>query len=359
VLRAIPVRGEFFVVLRDPAPLILAGDIASMRIEKRPSATAASLAIPAALLALLLGACATTSTPQQQVAPPAAAAQLAEAQHQANLVVVKTLKRKVAIGRFSNETRYGKTFQVDANNDPLGKQVSDMLSTRLVASQKFLVFERPDLDKVKAEQSITHESGLVGVDTLIIGSVTEFGRSTTGKSGFLSGTKVQTAHAKVEIRLVDPRTGYVFFTASGSGDASTESGEVAGFGSKADYDGSLNDRAIGAAVSDVQNALMSKLQERPWRTDILKVDGRQLYMSGGSRQGLKVGDTLAILKQGESVKSGQTGFDIALPPTTVGQARIVSFFGDNETNEGSVAQILSGDLSDTKKTGLYISEMKE
>jgi len=70
------------------------------------------------------------------------------------------------------------------------------------------------------------------------------GRSTTGKSGFLSGTKVQTAHAKVEIRLVDVRTGYVFFTASGAGDASTESGEVAGFGSKADYDATLNDRAI-------------------------------------------------------------------------------------------------------------------
>jgi curli biogenesis system outer membrane secretion channel CsgG len=35
------------------------------------------------------------------------------------------------------KTRYGKTFQVDANNDPLGKQVSDMLSTRLVSSQKF------------------------------------------------------------------------------------------------------------------------------------------------------------------------------------------------------------------------------
>jgi curli biogenesis system outer membrane secretion channel CsgG len=313
----------------------------------------------AGLLSALIGGCATTSPPLQQVAAPATATQVAEAQRQANLVVVKTLKRKVAIGRFTNETRYGKSFLVDANNDPLGKQASDMLATRLVASQKFLVFERPDLDKVKAEQSITHEPGLVGVDALIIGSVTEFGRSTTGKSGFLSGTKVQTAHAKVEIRLVDVRSGYVFFTASGSGDASTESGEIAGFGSKADYDATLNDRAIAAAVSDVQNALMSKLQERPWRTDILKVDGRQLYMSGGSRQGLKVGDTLAILRQGEQVKSGQTGFNITLPSTSVGQARIVSFFGDNETNEGSVAQILSGDVSGTQAASLYISESKE
>ncbi|MDB6083786.1 MAG: hypothetical protein JWN43_1667 [Gammaproteobacteria bacterium] len=307
-------------------------------------------------IALLESGCATTSAPQQVVAAPVSAAQQAEAQRQAATPVTKTLKRKVAIGRFTNETRYGKTFQVDADNDPLGKQVSDMLSTRLVASQKFLVFERLDLDKVKAEQSITRESGLVGVDALVIGSVTEFGRSTTGKSGFLSGTKVQTAHAKVEIRLVDVRTGYIFFTASGTGDASTESGEIAGFGSRADYDATLNDRAIGAAISDVQNALISKLEERPWRTDILKVDGRQLYLSGGMRQGLQVGDTLNVLKAGEKVRSGQSGFDITLPAKKVGEIRIVSRFGDNETNEGAIADIVSGEVSDGQKAGLYISE---
>ena len=312
-------------------------------------------AVPA-LAVLGLAACATTTPPQQVVAPHATQAQQAEAQKQAAVVTVKTLKRKVAIGRFSNETRYGKTFLVDANNDPLGKQVSDMLSTRLVASQQFLVFERPDLDKVKAEQSIAHESGLVGVDVLIIGSVTEFGRSTTGKSGFLSGTKVQTAHAKVEIRLVDVRTGLVFFTASGAGDASTESGEIAGYGSKADYDATLNDRAIGAAITDVQSSLVAKLDERPWHTDILKVDGRQVYISGGSRQGLHVGDTLFVLKQGERVKSAQTGFDITLPAKTVGQIRITSLFGTNETDEGAVADIVSVDVSEAHKDGLYISE---
>jgi curli biogenesis system outer membrane secretion channel CsgG len=309
-----------------------------------------------ALAGLVIAGCATTTPPQEVYAPNVSVAQQAEAQRQAAVVAVKTLKRKVAIGRFTNETRYGKTFLVDANNDPLGKQVSDMLSTRLVASQQFLVFERPDLDKVKAEQSISHESGLVGVDVLVIGSVTEFGRSTTGKSGFLSGTKVQTAHAKVEIRLVDVRTGYVFFTASGAGDASTESGEIAGFGSKADYDATLNDRAIGAAITDVQNSLIAKLEERPWRTDILKVDGRQLYISGGSSQGLHVGDTLFVLKQGERVKSAQTGFEISLPAKTVGKIRISRFFGSNETDEGAVAEILSGDISDAHKDGLYVSE---
>jgi hypothetical protein len=121
----------------------------------------------------------------------------------------------------------------------------------------------------------------------------------------------------------------------------------------------LNDRAIGAAISDVQNALISKLEERPWRTDILKSDGRQLYISGGMRQGLKPGDTVSVMKQGETIRSAQTGFDIALPSTVVGKARISSVFGDNETNEGSVAELLSGAVISSAASTLFIAESRD
>ena len=168
-----------------------------MILNNRPGKSVANPLLFLGYVAMIVAGCATTAPTQQTVQPAASAAQQAAAQHEAAVAVVPTLKRKVAIGRFSNETRYGKTFQVDANADPLGKQASDMLSARLVESKKFLVFERPDLNKVMAEQSLSGFGGLVGVDALIVGSVTEFGRSTTGKSGFLSGTKVQTAHAKV------------------------------------------------------------------------------------------------------------------------------------------------------------------
>ncbi|RBA23214.1 CsgG/HfaB family protein [Herminiimonas fonticola] len=308
---------------------------------------------------LILGACAVTSPPPQPVEAPVSRAQQIEAQKQVSAPQVKTLKRKIAIGRFTNETRYGKTFQIDANQDPLGKQASDMLNNRLISSNKFLTFERSDLEKIKSEQALLKEGNLIGVDTLILGSVTEFGRSTSGKSGFLSSTKIQIARAKVEIRLVDARTGYLFFTATGTGEASTESGEVAGFGSRADYDGTLNDRAIGAAISDVQNALISKLEERPWRTDILKVSGRQIFISGGARQGLKVGDVLVVMQQGETVKSNQTGFAITLPPALIGKIRVTSLFGDNETNEGAIGELVSGDASAAKGSTIFVAENKE
>lgn len=61
------------------------------------------------------------------------------------------LKRKVAIGRFSNETQYAKGIFYDKENDPMGKQALDILSTKLAASGKFLLLERNDLSTLLEE----------------------------------------------------------------------------------------------------------------------------------------------------------------------------------------------------------------
>jgi curli biogenesis system outer membrane secretion channel CsgG len=308
-----------------------------------------------AALAMTLASCATVQPPPQQSEIRLTRAEQRTLQSAATAPQTKHLKQKIAIGRFTNETRYGRTFVRDETGDPLGKQASDMLAARLVESGAFLVFERPDLNRIQREQAITGQAELIGVDTLILGSVTEFGRAVTGQTGFLSSTKRQTAHAKVEIRLADARTGQVFFSAAGTGDASNEAGEIAGFGSRADYDATLNDKAIGAAISDVMNALVSKLAERPWRTDILKIQGNTVYISGGAQQGLKVGDVLSVMRAGETVKSAQTGFNIALPASEVGTLRIVQLFGDSETNEGAVAEIVGGSVG-PRTDGLFVAE---
>lgn len=96
----------------------------------------------------------------------------------------QVLKRKVAIGRFSNETRYAKGIFYDKENDPIGKQAADILSTKLASSNKFLLLERQDLDLVEKEMEMSGNESLkdVGADYLIIGSVTEFGRQNEGDS---------------------------------------------------------------------------------------------------------------------------------------------------------------------------------
>ncbi|HET9554854.1 MAG TPA: CsgG/HfaB family protein, partial [Anaeromyxobacteraceae bacterium] len=195
-----------------------------------------------------------------------------------------------------------------------------------------------------------------GADSLIIGAVTEFGRSVSGRTGFLSSTKLQVAKAKVDIRLVDVKTGLAYFSAQGAGEASVEAGEVAGFGSRSEYDATLNDRAIAAAISDVIDRLVSKLTDRPWRTDILEVQGHEVFVSGGKRQGLRPGDELLVMVSGQKVKSAQSGFEVTLPPKQVATLKIVSTFGDDETSEGSVCQLTSGTVDKAALARLFVTQ---
>jgi len=308
-----------------------------------------------ALLGVLLSACATVSERPAPVEAPVSRGKQIAAQSAAQAPPGHRYKTKIAIARFTNESNYGRSLLTDQDLDRIGKQAGDMLMSRLVLSGKFLVLERPDAAKLEREQKLSGGS-MIGADTVIAGSVTEFGRSVGGKSGFLSSTKLQTAKAKVDIRLVDVKTGLAYFSANGSGEASTESGEIAGFGSRAEYDATLNDRAIAAAISDVVDRLVDKLYDRPWRTDILEVRGTQLFIAGGERQGLRPGDTLAVLQATGTAKSQQSGFEITLPARQIATVRVLSVFGDSETNEGSVCELTSGTLDAGALATLYVAE---
>jgi curli biogenesis system outer membrane secretion channel CsgG len=312
-----------------------------------------------AVALLTMFGCATVSPPLVAVEAPVSQETQIKAQAAVALPAAKSYKRKVAIARFTNESNYGRSLFVDEDYNRLGKQSSDMLASQLIRSQRFIVLERPDLTQIERERMLTGESSeLLGVDTLIVGSVTEFGRAIRGTTGFLSKTKVQVARAKVEVRLVDPQTGHAFFSVSGTGEADTESGEIAGFGSRADYDATLNDRAIAAAISDMIDQLISKLEERRWKTDILNVNGSEIYISGGAYQGLKIGDTLALMEPGATIKSRQSGFDIALPPKRIGTLRIKGFIGDSEHNEASLCVLTEGSLDTVDLDHIYVEEDK-
>ena len=97
------------------------------------------------------------------------------------------LKRKVAIARFSNETKYGQSFFIDENKDVIGKQAMDILSAKLTATEKFILLERADIEKINKELKIGDLSSLnISADYLIVGSVSEFGRKEVSDVGFLA-----------------------------------------------------------------------------------------------------------------------------------------------------------------------------
>ena len=122
----------------------------------------------------------------------------------------KTIKRKVAIGRFSNETQYGKGLFYDKENDPMRKQAMDILSSKLAASGKFILLERDDLDILVSEAGDAMDK--VNADYIILGSITEFGRKVEGEQKVFSSSKTQTVEAAVSIRLVEVSSGLIIYS---------------------------------------------------------------------------------------------------------------------------------------------------
>ena len=308
-------------------------------------------------LSIGISGCAIQTPPIEQKESPQPLATQKSAQQAitSQAPATPTLKRKIALGRITNETNYGQSLLRDRHDDPLGKQVTDLMSKALTESGAYLVFERPDIGRIQAEGSLTNAKlNLIGVDALIIGSLTEFGRKTLGETGFASASKRQVAFAKVDVRVVDVNTGHVFFATSGAGEASTETASTFGFGSQAGYDGTLNDSAIRQAVAGAVSKLSVEMSSRPWQTYILKADGNRVFLGGGKSQGIKPGMQFAVQTQGEQVKSPQTGALVTLPGQVIAQVRVETLFGDSELNEGSVASVVSGSLAGYKPEQLLI-----
>ncbi|MBT4860122.1 MAG: curli production assembly protein CsgG [Gammaproteobacteria bacterium] len=273
-------------------------------------------------------------------------------------IPAKGLRRKVAIARFSNETKHGNSFLLDKNNDRIGKQAMDILSTRLTDTGKFLMFERADLSKIKAEQDIAKiNSQLVGADYLIVGSVSEFGRTTTSEVGLFSRNKKQKANATVNVRLIDVTTGQIVFSQEGSGEALSEANRVFGVGARAGYDSKLDDDALSAAISKLVSNLIENLLDKPWVAYILDFTDGQIILSGGKSQGIKVGDEFSVIQRGKQVKNPQTGLLIELPGREVGRVEVISFAGIGN-NEVSICSVISGDLRKIKLSELIVRESR-
>jgi curli biogenesis system outer membrane secretion channel CsgG len=306
----------------------------------------------------MTGGCATVDSPPVQETPrPTSTVSPTlqqKTEQEKTLGAFRTFKRKVAIGRFSNETQYGRSFLVDKDYNPIGKQAVDILSKRLLETGKFILLERADLDRINAELGLAEAGRLKNMaDYLVVGSITEFGRKTEGKVGVFSRTKRQTAHARVTVRLVDVYSGQILYAEEGSGEAFSEVGTIVGIGSQADYDSSLNDKVLSAAIGNLSSRIIENLLEKPWRSYILTHADGHFIIAGGTSQGLKVGDVFDVIAQGKTIKNPQTAMDITLPGKIVGQVRIVSFSGNTAGSEVALTELTSGDLPKSDDQAAY------
>ena len=271
----------------------------------------------------------------------------------------KFIKRKVAIGRFSNETQYAKGIFYDKENDPMGKQALDILSSKLAASGKFLLLERNDIASLLAEgqKNGGEAAASIGADYLIIGSVTQFGRKNVGKEGVFSNTRTQMVEAAVSIRLVEVATGMIIYSDEGHGEAELTSKTTLGVGSTAGFDASLSDKAISAAISQLVENIINKCTDKPWRTYFISIDSDATLIAGGASQGVAAGDTFKVMSNGKKVKNPQTGVMIELPGKQVGTVTVLTTGGDTpETQYAFVEYSGSTSITADNMSNFYITQ---
>src|SRR6185295_15375682 len=108
-------------------------------------------------------------------------------------------KKRVAVFDFEYGTVQSSSAAIFGTNVDVGKGIADLMVNNLVSSGVYSVVERKALDKVMTEQNFSNSNRadptsaaklgkLLGVDAIIIGSVTEFGRddkaTSVGGGGF-------------------------------------------------------------------------------------------------------------------------------------------------------------------------------
>lgn len=273
----------------------------------------------------------------------------------------KKLKRKVAIARFSNESKYAKGLFYEKANDPLEKQAIDILSAKLAASEKFLLIERSDISKVIGESNNLPDSlkNQIGADYIILGSITEYGRKNIGNEGVFSASKQQIVQVGVNIRLIDVSTGLIIYSEEAHGEAETKTKTTMGIGSKSGYDSSLDDQAISAAISQLVENLINKCMDSPWKAYFLSKDADATIISGGKSQGINVGDIFFVKQRGKKVRNPQTGIMIEIQGKIVGKVKVTETGGDTPLTEYSLVEFTEGGIDEKTLNNYYIQEISK
>lgn len=305
-------------------------------MERSKVALAASL--------LLMGGCASQVKEKvvQPTPPPAVSIQEA---------AKPGLRHRIAIAKFEDKTGTSNNLFGSVSN--VGGQAADALASHLIKTDEFVVLERQNMKELENENALQGNPGqFVGVSALIFGAVTELGNKTEWVDAGLSKTKVQTAHAKVTIRLVDPKTGVAFYSEFGEADAKNQANQTLGFGGKSDYDATLTDKAVNAAIAKLVGNIMNSLHALPWKAPIIDAQDGAIMVGAGKRSGVKVGDVLQLYKPGKQVKNKATGAMIELPGKIVGKIKVASLFGNDVLTEGAACTLVQS--SETVTTDLEV-----
>src|ERR1043166_9393639 len=153
-------------------------------------------------------------------------------------------KKRVAILNFDYATVHSGVLSIWGSDVDIGKGIADLLVDKLVQGSTYSVIERKILDKILADQNFSNShradnnsaakiGKVLGVDAIIIGSITEFGRDdkktnigggalggVTGRFGIGGVSKTNSkAVVAVTARMVSTDTAEILASVTGRGES--------------------------------------------------------------------------------------------------------------------------------------------
>ena len=272
-------------------------------------------------------------------------------------------RHRIAIFDFDYATVQSAASQTVGANVDVGKGICDLLVKYLVQDGTYSIIERKAMDKILAEQNFSNSDRanptsaaklgkLLGVDAIIVGSVTQFGNETKntnvggnggGFGGFGIGGfshKKSKAIVAVDARIVDIDTAEILGVADGKGESSRESTSLTGGGGNwhgfgagnvdfgaSDFQETILGEAVKNAVQQLSTGLVADNSKLGNRTIVVEgrvadVDGGQIVLNVGGKAGLKVGDQLTVERVTKEVKDPDTGKVIRRLANPVGIIKI-------------------------------------
>jgi curli biogenesis system outer membrane secretion channel CsgG len=309
-------------------------------------------------LSLLAAAWFCVPAPAQDAAPPAAAA--------------AGPKKLVTVMNFDYGTVRTYVSQIFGSDQDIGKGISDMLVDKLLKDGRYRLVERSALDKILAEQNFSNSDRadsntaakigkVLGVDAIIIGSITQFGRddqhTNVGGGGYglgrfgLGGVGTSKAKAVVGItaRVINVSTGEILASVNGTGESTRSSTSLLGGGGgwtgggggsldmgSSNFANTILGEATHKAVDDTGAKLGAEAEKIPARTVtiaglVADATGNTLIINVGKKAGVKVGDKLTVSRQVRVVKDPATGKVIKSVEDKIGEAMVTEVDDDSAT----------------------------
>jgi curli biogenesis system outer membrane secretion channel CsgG len=234
------------------------------------------------------------------------------------------------------------------------------------------VIERNALDKILKEQNFSNSDRadsstaakigrILGVDAIITGDITQFGRDDQNKNvggSALShwgakygmgnvGTKKAKAVVEVTARLIDVNTAEILASATGHGESARSGTDLLGGGGdwgsgggghvdmgSSNFGQTIIGEAVKGAVTQLGQNLDAKAASLPHATVqingvVADATGNTIIINVGSKAGLRVGDHLTVSRVMRVVKDPVTGKPLRSVAEPVGQLQITSVDEDS------------------------------